>query len=1077
MFAKIVRGLVGPTVRRPRRSIRPVLEALDVRVVPVVDQVFDPGQYGSPYLSAGVAYYNTNQEIGQTFTVGVSGTLTQVDLYIYKWEGTVGDLVLDIRGTRPDGRPTAVAGQQLITTSVPPTSVPGLPGNYAAFFTFDLTPYNVYVAQGEVLAAILHVAPAAGADAGYQWDGRTVNAYPNGLFYGRVIGNHDWTASDPSWDLGFRTYVEPATPLPPVVTLPGGPASYVENDPGVVLSPTATVADPDTSMLDGGTLTVSLTANGTATDRLEVRNDGSAAGQIGVANGWVTYGGTAFGTIAGGTGTTPLVISLNPSASRAAVEALVRNITFRTLADAPVTNPRTVQVVVTDGDGSTSDPVTTTVTVTPTNDVPAVTTNTTLTVAEGATGTITAARLTTTDPDNNPAQLTYTVTTPPTRGTLRLGGNPTSTFTQADITAGQVTYQHDGSETAPDSFAFTVSDGAATSAVTTFNITVTQVNDPPVVTTNTGLTVAQGAAVAITSARLAATDPDNTPTQVRFTVTAAPAHGLVRRSGVPVSTFTQADINAGLVSYQHSGSGMAPDGFTFTVNDGSLTTAPATVSITVLPPEPVVTISGYDPTAGTVTFTGDGSTNLNDRLELFAVDVGGGQYALGHNLTTPGLVGNTDLNPGAPGVQQLILGSGTAPLITVDLKAGDDSLGIDNTGGHFTTPVSYDGGTGRDRLRLDGTLPNIWTLTGANAGTVTGTAVGFTGAEDLTGSTGDDAFVFGAGAAIGRLDGGAGANALDYRGLATPVEVFLSAGWASQTSGVTGIRTAFGGSAADLLAGTADADVLVGGGGDDTAFGGGGDDVLTGGAGNDLLVGGAGIDRVSESFPNVLTVTLLNTSLNGGTDTGVDLLDGVEGASLTGGPGNNVFRASKFTLGSVTLAGGAGNDKLYGGTQGDLLVGGDGKDNLIGGAGNDTFTGGKGNDVLNGGAGDDQVRETDILGTNVTLSSGRLKTDATVLGTDVLMSINRAFLSLAATETVGRTLSASGFRTGPVTLVGGAGADTLIGTVRAGDLLQGGAGADTLNSGKGADTVDGGPDADVHVTVGGAALDDTVLDL
>ncbi len=56
------------------------------------------------------------------------------------------------------------------------------------------------------------------------------------------------------------------------------------------------------------------------------------------------------------------------------------------------------------------------------------------------------------------------------------------TFTQANINSGNLTYTHDGGETTSDSFTFTVSDGAGGSlSATTFNITVTPVNDAPTV--------------------------------------------------------------------------------------------------------------------------------------------------------------------------------------------------------------------------------------------------------------------------------------------------------------------------------------------------------------------------------------------------------------------------------------------------------------------------------------------------------------------------------------------------------------------------------------------------------------------
>ena len=114
-----------------------------------------------------------------------------------------------------------------------------------------------------------------------------------------------------------------------------------------------------------------------------------------------------------------------------------------------------------------TDTGTVTITITPVNDnEQVVSTNTGLTVNEGDTGTvITQAMLETTDADNTPVQLVYTVTTAPNPaiGTLYLSGaalNATDTFTQADINAGLVTYDHNDSENFADSFDFSVDDGA-----------------------------------------------------------------------------------------------------------------------------------------------------------------------------------------------------------------------------------------------------------------------------------------------------------------------------------------------------------------------------------------------------------------------------------------------------------------------------------------------------------------------------------------------------------------------------------------------------------------------------------------
>jgi hypothetical protein len=113
------------------------------------------------------------------------------------------------------------------------------------------------------------------------------------------------------------------------------------------------------------------------------------------------------------------------------------------------------------------------------NQPPVVTTNTGLTVAEGAMNVIDPSELTTSDPDTVPAALVYQMISGPANGTVRLNGNVTTTFTQADVNAGRVTYVHNGSETTSDGFAFTVSDGVTTTSGNSFGISITPVNDPP----------------------------------------------------------------------------------------------------------------------------------------------------------------------------------------------------------------------------------------------------------------------------------------------------------------------------------------------------------------------------------------------------------------------------------------------------------------------------------------------------------------------------------------------------------------------------------------------------------------------
>jgi Cadherin-like/Cadherin domain len=111
-------------------------------------------------------------------------------------------------------------------------------------------------------------------------------------------------------------------------------------------------------------------------------------------------------------------------------------------------------------------------------------------VAEGGSDTIDSSELSVGDLDNAPAQLTFSIGAGPAFGWLELTTTPgvsATTFTQADIIANRLVYVHDGSETTSDTFAFTVNDGAGgTLGSTTVTLTITPVNDAPMVTSGGG---------------------------------------------------------------------------------------------------------------------------------------------------------------------------------------------------------------------------------------------------------------------------------------------------------------------------------------------------------------------------------------------------------------------------------------------------------------------------------------------------------------------------------------------------------------------------------------------------------------
>ncbi len=239
------------------------------------------------------------------------------------------------------------------------------------------------------------------------------------------------------------------------------------------------------------------------------------------------------------------------------------------------------------GDGAATVTGSFAITVTSVNDAPVVSTNTGLTLGEGATATIGNTKLSASDPDNTTAQRVYTVTAGPTRGRLEKSSNPgvsITSFTQANIDDGIIRYVHDGGETTSDSFSFSLSDATAT-VTGSFALTITAVNDTPVIAVNTGLMVVEAGSGALANTILLASDPDNTAAQLVYTVTIAPLHGRLERIAAPgaaITTFIQAEINSSAIRYVHDGSQTTADTFGFSLSDGTATVS-GSLPVTITP--------------------------------------------------------------------------------------------------------------------------------------------------------------------------------------------------------------------------------------------------------------------------------------------------------------------------------------------------------------------------------------------------------------------------------------------------------------------------------------------------------------
>jgi hypothetical protein len=150
----------------------------------------------------------------------------------------------------------------------------------------------------------------------------------------------------------------------------GGSISFTENAIASFIAERASIVERVGASLSGGKLSISLSGNANVNDRLIIRNQGTAAGQIGVSGSNVTYGGTVIGTFTGGTGSTPLVITFNAKATVAAAQALLQNIQFRSLGDALSTATRTLTVSLVDALGQVSTLASKTILILPQNDAP-----------------------------------------------------------------------------------------------------------------------------------------------------------------------------------------------------------------------------------------------------------------------------------------------------------------------------------------------------------------------------------------------------------------------------------------------------------------------------------------------------------------------------------------------------------------------------------------------------------------------------------------------------------------------------------------------------------------------------------
>ena len=294
--------------------------------------------------------------------------------------------------------------------------------------------------------------------------------------------------------------------------------------------------------------------------------------------------------------TTPGVAVLTITATTpqplASFNTLLRRVTYQNLdTGADTTAPRTITFVVNDGVGN-SNTATTTVTITAADDPPTAD-NDSYTVAEG--GTLTIAAPGVLDGDVDPEGDT------PITAVLVTGPANASSFTLNSD--GSFTYTHNGSETTTDSFTYRAVANGLQSAPATVTITITAVNDAPVITAGGTLNFTEGNPATAIDTTILVTDADNTNLASATVQIAANYVNGQDILAMPVTAGIGSSFNAltgtltltgsaTVAAYQaalrtvtyfnNSGTpSVAPRTVTWVVNDGTVSSNIATSTITV----------------------------------------------------------------------------------------------------------------------------------------------------------------------------------------------------------------------------------------------------------------------------------------------------------------------------------------------------------------------------------------------------------------------------------------------------------------------------------------------------------------
>lgn len=382
----------------------------------------------------------------------------------------------------------------------------------------------------------------------------------------------------------------------PLLVTSGGNAAFVEGDnvasTPVVIDAGITVIDSDSPLLYGAT--VQIISNLQAMhDVLGFTNDGATMGDIGA--GYSSPTGM-------------LIMSSSSGASAAQWQAALRAVTYSSNSENPNTGDRTVGFVIYDGELNSSL-VLRTVTVTAVNDAPTIAMPALLTVAEDVAGAITGISFADADAGTNSVIVTLSV---PSGALSAVSGGGVAVVGSASamvlvgsisninafIAGGNVSYLGALNSTGSVTLSASINDnglsgGAPRTISDTVQITITPVNDAPVVNAPASLLVTEDVPYGLTGISFSDVDIGAGTATVQLAASSGTLDG-VSGSGVTIAGAgtgsvtlqgTLADINAwlanGSLSYTTALNATADATLQIDISDGSLTDS-ATVTLQVV---------------------------------------------------------------------------------------------------------------------------------------------------------------------------------------------------------------------------------------------------------------------------------------------------------------------------------------------------------------------------------------------------------------------------------------------------------------------------------------------------------------